>query len=92
MEFKHLDGQIVKEVDGEAVGVIKYRHIDDQTIDAYSTFVDDSQRGQGLARKLVDELVAKAADEGLKIKPTCSYVVNLFDKEPETYDHINATN
>lgn len=88
MEFKHEDGQIVKEQDGKAVGMIKYRKLDEQTLEAYSTFVDESQRGKGLARKLVDELVEKAKNNDMKIKPICSYVVNLFEKEHDTYKDI----
>lgn len=90
MSFKREEGQIVKEVEGKAIGVIKYRELDDKTIEAYSTFVDDAGRGQGLARKLVNELVDYAKEQNVKIKPTCSYVVNLFEKEPETYGDIVA--
>lgn len=90
MAFTHEEGQITKYVDDEAVGYIKYREIEDHTLDAYSTFVDESQRGQGLARQLVDELVEKAKQEDKKIKPTCPYVEDLFEKEPDTYKEISA--
>lgn len=90
MEFKDTGEQIVKEEAGKEVAYIKYRKLDEDTLEAYSTFVDESQRGQGVARKLVDELVKKAEQENYKIKPTCSYVVDLFDKKPETYGDIKA--
>ena len=90
MDFKEEQGQIVTEVDGKVVGSIKFRDQGDRVLEAYSTFVDDSQRGQGLARQLVDQLVAKAEKEGKKIKPSCSYVESLFQKEKETYGHIEA--
>lgn len=90
MEFKDTGQQIVKEEAGQEVAYIKYRKLDDHTLEAYSTFVDSSQRGQGIARKLVDQLVEKSEKENFKIKPTCSYVVDLFDKEPETYSSIEA--
>lgn len=90
MEFKQQTGAIVAEESGKEVGSLKFRELDENTLEAYSTFVDDSQRGKGLARQLVDQLVEVAKVDGKKIKPTCSYVVNLFEKEPENYGDIEA--
>lgn len=52
------------------------------------TFVDSSQRGKGLAEKLVLAVIEKAKKEDLKIIPTCSYVVSYFDKHREYNDLI----
>lgn len=52
------------------------------------TFVDSSQRGKGLAEKLVLAVIEKAKKEDLKIIPTCSYVVSYFDKHKEYNDLI----
>ena len=60
-----------------------YRFIDDESIDIYSTYVPQSHRGKGLAKTLVDSAVEYATNEGLKIKPSCSYVENYFDRKSE---------
>ncbi|WP_425538935.1 GNAT family N-acetyltransferase [Microaceticoccus formicicus] len=48
-----------------------------------STFVDASLRGQGVAAKLVMELINYAVENEFKIKPICSYVVKYFEKNKE---------
>lgn len=55
-------------------------------INANHTFVDPSLRGQGVARQLVDCLAEYARVEQLKIRATCPYIVNLFEKSTEYTD------
>ena len=43
-------------------------------------------RGQGIATVLVEHMVADARREGFKIRPTCPFVVALFDHRPEWSD------
>lgn len=60
----------------EPAGVITINH----------TRVDQSLRGRGVARQLVDEAVAFARAERLQIKPVCEYARSVFDKEPALSD------
>lgn len=60
-----------------------YRISEDHLMDIYSTYVPENHRGQGLAKKLVEEALKMAKKENLKINPTCSYVKDYFDKNPE---------
>ena len=53
---------------------------------ANHTYVPQSQRGQGIAATLVDELIQVARKQGVKIKPTCPYVKDKFDQHPEWSD------
>ncbi len=50
------------------------------------TFVPQEARGQGLAAKLVEAIVADARTQGFKIAPQCPYVVTAFGKHPEWAD------
>lgn len=50
------------------------------------TFVPPEARGQGIAHKLVEALVADARAEGFTIEPACSYVYALFKRHPEWAD------
>ena len=50
------------------------------------TFVPPAGRGQGIAGKLLDALIADAREQGFKIVPQCSYVEATFRRHPEWAD------
>lgn len=50
------------------------------------TMVDDSLRGQGVGRKLLDRIVQLARKRNLKIQPLCPFVVATFKKVEEIRD------
>lgn len=50
------------------------------------TFVPPEARGQGLALKLVEAIVADARLNGFRIAPLCPYVVSAFGRHPEWED------
>ena len=43
-------------------------------------------RHRGIATQLVERLVADARREGFRIRPTCPFVVTMFDRHPEWSD------
>ncbi|NLY86930.1 MAG: N-acetyltransferase [Clostridiales bacterium] len=45
------------------------------------TYVDDAYRGHKIAKKLVDEIVYRAKEEGITIVPICPYVKKVFRAE-----------
>ena len=53
------------------------------------TYVSDTLRGQGVAKKLLDAAAQYARSQNLKMKPICSYVVSAFEKSKE-YDDVKA--
>ena len=54
------------------------------------TEVDERFRGHGLARKLVDAVIAYARESGEKIVPLCSYTRAQFKKDPSLHDALKA--
>lgn len=52
------------------------------------TMVDDSLKGQGIGRKLIDRIVALARERNLKILPLCPFVKATFEKVKEIRDVI----
>jgi predicted GNAT family acetyltransferase len=50
------------------------------------TFTPPEARGQGIALKLVEAIIADAREEGFRIAPQCPYVVHAFGKHPEWED------
>lgn len=72
----------------EYLAVITYKKVDDKTIKADHTFVSEQLRGQGIAKKLLNELVSFARENGYKIIPECSYVKKVFENSAEYRDII----
>lgn len=53
------------------------------------TYVSDALRGQGVAKKLLDQAADYAREKELKMNPICSYVVTAFEKS-DTYNDVKA--
>ena len=50
------------------------------------TWVDDSLRGQGKARELLDAAMSWVRTTGKKVEPVCPYVRGQFDKDASLAD------
>lgn len=72
----------------KCIGEITYKEADGNWL-ADHTYVDDTYRGQSIAKDLLDHLVKEAENQEVKIVPLCPYVVHKFDQDP-AYDHIKA--
>ena len=92
MQIQHQETQRGSEFfierDGRHIAEITYQYQDEATIVADHTWVDNSLRGQGVARQLLDVLVAFAREKQLKIVPTSSYVDVMFQREAEFADVV----
>lgn len=51
-----------------------------------STFVDDSLRGQGVGRLLLEEVVKLARSSNKRILPLCPYALSVFKKDDSLSD------
>lgn len=88
MNFTHEENQIALYSDtGSLLAEITFPYIDENTVDVNHTFVDISLRGQGIAGKLMQELVSDLEKRDLKAVPTCSYAQGWFEKHEE-YAHL----
>jgi hypothetical protein len=91
MEFLYEDNEIkLQDEDNEMIGEVAFKENEDGNITITHTYVKPNRRGEGLAEKLVEEVVARAEEENKKIfkKRGCSYAVSLFEEKHEKYDHI----
>ena len=70
--------------DGE--GELTYSRISPKLIIADHTGVPDSMGGKGVAKALVERLVADAREQDFKIVPLCPYVRAQYEKHPEWAD------
>jgi predicted GNAT family acetyltransferase len=72
--------------DGRRMGELTYQRIGDRLVILDHTFVDESLRGQGLARELLDAIVGWARATQTKIRPACSYAVLMFGRDKSIAD------
>ena len=59
---------------------------DGDTLIVVHTVTPPALRGQGLAGRVVEAMLADARDKGLKIEPRCSYITAYFEAHPEERD------
>jgi predicted GNAT family acetyltransferase len=83
---KASNGYYVGDSAQEAVARITYVTKEPDIIIIDHTFVDPSLRGQGIALKLVDEMVMFARNHKKKIIPVCSYAVKVLERDPKYND------
>ena len=80
-------GRYVARIEGvEGEAEITFTHRGENLISADHTGAPDSMKGTGVAKALVDFLVADARANGFKIIPICPYVRAQYAKHPEWQD------
>ena len=87
MEFTHNTNQIaVYNQDYVVIAEVTFPAVEDNIVNVDHTYVNDVLQGQGIAGKLMNELVSDLRSTGRKATLTCSYAVNWFKKHPECAD------
>ena len=81
-------GEFFIERDGRHIAEITYQYQDDHTILADHTWVDLTLRGQGVARQLLDILVAFAREKQLQIVPVCTEIETAFETDTQYADVV----
>jgi uncharacterized protein len=71
---------------GEVQAEITWTEMADLMVIEY-TFVKESLRNQGLAKKMLDHAAAYAREKNYKIEPVCSYSASAFERYKE-YDDV----
>ena len=61
---------------------------DDRNLTVYHTEVSPKAEGRGLAKKLLEEMVAYARGKKLLVIPLCPFVHAQFKRHPELYTDI----
>lgn len=78
------------ENDEEIVARIVKEKTEDPNVSRFTqVYVNPKYRGQGIAGRILDEVVTKYIKEDKKIEPVCSYVVDKFDKDSK-YKLVDA--
>jgi len=79
-------GAFFVEQDGERVAEMTYKRANAALIIIVHTRVDDSLRGQGVGRKLLDATVAWARETNTRIRTTCPFAGAEFAKDRSLRD------
>lgn len=91
MQFKHLgNGTFVVEHKAQRIGWVTYTFSAVDSLRIEHVEVIPAYRGQGIAEKLVLEVVDFARAKELKIIPICSYARALFRRKGTVLDDVRA--
>jgi|SRR5690606_27638730 len=80
-------GAFVLENEGELLAEMEVA-VKDGNVIVYHTEVAEILKGQGIASKLLTEMVSYARTNHLKVVPLCPYVHSQFKRHPEEYADI----
>lgn len=70
----------------QRIAELTYFWNDDTQFIIDHTWVDQSLRGQGVAKQLFDAAVNFAREKNVKILPLCSYAVVMFQRDQQAQD------
>jgi predicted GNAT family acetyltransferase len=88
MEFiKEANRIYLENENGEMIAEVTFPSVSGTVVNINHTYVDGSLRGQGIAAKLMEEVVKELNVSNRKAVPTCSYAVMWFDKNKQ-YDSL----
>ena len=79
-------GAFFIERDGKSVARMTYSRTNPSLVIVDHTEVDDSLKGQGVGRKLLDAVVSWARETNTRIAATCPFVTAQFAKDPSIRD------
>jgi predicted GNAT family acetyltransferase len=85
-EHSDVRGAFYVERDGMRVGELTYARSGKDAINVEHTEVERALRGRGVARTLLDALVAWARHSGTRVQASCSYARAQFRKDASIRD------
>jgi predicted GNAT family acetyltransferase len=94
LEVRHEEadgrGAFFIEQGGRRIAEQAYRRLAERRVVIVHTEVDESLRGQGVARRLLDTAVAWARTTGTRVRATCPYAKAQFEKDASIRDVYEA--
>ena len=84
MDFTIEQNRIYKQDEhGKLIAELIFPDRNDDTVAITRTYVDATLRGQGIADKLMQALMAELKAQSKQAKAICSYAVKWFENHPE---------
>ncbi len=89
VEHEAASGRFTTRVDGGGLAECVYI-LGNGVMNIVHTEVPRSARGHGVAAVLVDAALGHARAQGLRVRPSCSYVRSHMRRHPETLDLLEG--
>lgn len=80
--------KIIHLIDGKEAGYIVYLWNEKGNLQPIHTIAHEEYKGQGVGKKLFQQLLNLADEKGVKIYPVCPFVVKTFRKHPELHHYL----
>ncbi|ENX40481.1 GNAT family N-acetyltransferase [Acinetobacter sp. NIPH 2100] len=81
--FQLLEGDVL-------AGEMAYTWAGDSMLIIDHTDVNDQFRGQGVGRKLLNELITFVRERNVKVIPLCPFAKSVFDKDLSIHDVLKG--
>jgi predicted GNAT family acetyltransferase len=82
-------GSFYLEREGKKIARMDYVMAGETKLIIEHTEVDDSLKGQGIGKKLLEELVFFSRKKKITVRPLCSFAAAMFRKTPDWQDVLN---
>lgn len=87
MDFKISDGKIrLENNQGQSVAYVTFPEFEPGKVEVTHTVVNPELQGQGIAGKLMLELVKHLRQTGKRAELTCSYAIRWFARHEDSRD------
>lgn len=85
MEVHHdkVSRQFTIDIEGHETAFLKYRQINRDSVDMYTTVVPSSLEGRGIAKLLANQAFQYARDNKLSMKLSCWYLSGYLKRHPQ---------
>lgn len=80
LQVNETKDQLFWDKDGELIAYVNFPQVEEGTHVITKVFVDESLRGQGVAGKLMEEMVNYAKENSIELKASCPYAISWFEK------------
>jgi predicted GNAT family acetyltransferase len=86
METNGSKGAFFIEKDGQRLAAMEFTMAGDDKMIIDHTEVDETLKGRGAGRKLLNRLVEYVREQEIKVIPLCPFAHSVFKKDPEIRD------
>lgn len=81
-------GSFIINAEGRQVALMTYAIKEDHLLVILHTEVDDSLRGQNIGSKLVIAAVNHARENGMRLRPLCTFAHTFLEKRKDLYADV----
>ena len=88
-DFDGTEGLFYIKVKNKKVAAMYYELENERKLIIEHTAIDESLKGQGIGKRLLEKLVEYAREKHLTVLPLCPFANAIFKKTPEWHDVLS---